>query len=111
MAHAKRGLAKLCAFKGFSDSGNSSIEPSRETVSPWNIRTTAYVASIGPMPPSFLNIQGRNVQRNLIAIKSLCGTRLTHGSVTMRCQPRFQTTYKSFPGLMVHRTRVFVPTF
>src|SRR5882724_6283412 len=37
-----------------------------------------------------LEFYGRNVQRSLIAIKSLCGTRLTRGSVTMRCQPRFQ---------------------
>jgi hypothetical protein len=39
----------------FSNGGNSSFEPSRETVSPWNIRATAYLASNSPMLPSFLN--------------------------------------------------------
>ncbi len=67
--------------------------------------------AFGPTVQSTLGYYRRNVQRSLIAIKSLCGTRLTRGSVTMRCQPRFQTTYKSFPGRIVHRNRVFVPTF
>lgn len=46
---------------------------------------------------STLDYYRRNVQRSLIAIESLCGTRLTRGSVTMRCQPRFQTTVQIVP--------------
>jgi hypothetical protein len=53
-----------------------------------------------------------NVHRNLTAIRSLWGTILVScGLRISRCHPRFHTMNKSFPGLMVQRKRVFVPTF
>src|SRR5215813_9041097 len=53
-----------------------------------------------------------NVQRSLIAIRSLWGTMLVScGLRTNRCQPRFHTMKRSLPGLIVQRSRVLVPMF
>jgi hypothetical protein len=67
---------------------------------------------------AFLTLSGpewrylRNVQRSLMAMTSLCGTMLvSFGLKINRCHPRFQTMNRSFPGLIVQRNRVFVPTF
>jgi hypothetical protein len=40
------------------------------------------------MFPDSSNLYSRNVHRSFMAMRSLCGIRLTCGSVTMRCQPR-----------------------
>ena len=105
-------LANVSNFNGLGDDGGVYLAPSREScISLGQLRKAKICEALGSTQQSTLDYYGRNVQRSLITIKSLCGTRLTRGSVTTRCQPRFQTTYKSFPGLIVHRNRVFVPTF
>src|SRR6478752_1206624 len=68
----------------------------------------AVFSSVGLHQPRYF----LNVQRNFTAIKSLCGTMLVScGFSINRCQPRFHTMKRSLPGLMVQRSRVFVPMF
>ena len=54
----------------------------------------------------------RNVHRTFTATISLCGTILVSWGLRInRCHPRFHTIKRSSPGLIVQRSRVFVPIF
>jgi len=54
----------------------------------------------------------RKVQRSFTATISFCGRILVSWGLRInRCHPRFHTMKRSLPGLIVQRSRVFVPIF
>ncbi len=103
--------ALVCAFCAQDDIGSRSVVSigilsCAQDDMGWECRMTLGRGMTVPRRPD----QNRKVQRSLIAIRSLCASRLRFGLGTIFCQFRFQMTNRSLPGLMVHRKRLLVPT-